>query len=768
MKVFLILTLALLSTNDAFSQTTSRDSLPSADTLASSFIHIRYADELQYQIVGLDTVQKLIGHVELNQDTVFIFCDSSTIVNSTDMVAQGNFILQQGDSTTIFADSSEYSSDTKIADLYSNVAMLKGRQKLFTEHLTYDVNTKIAVYLTGATLTDDTTFLKSTRGYFHAKTDDIFFRDSVVVVSPDFTLRSDTLKFNARTKIVTFLAPTLIDQDTARIYTESGFYNINRKFAEFNKNPQYVKNDQKAWADKMTYDGNIKEVVLIGDAHFEDSTSVANADVIRRNETTGVTVLEGNAFFQDEERTLSGDTIYYDSKNETYSTRGRSHIVDGAQILDADQVDYLKDREVGIATGKVVFQDTTEKMTVICEYAEHSQKRNFLKAIGGRDSLGRPARPLMIKVIDGDSMFISADTLLSYEPGSEFDSLQVSKEERQPGLDSLQSSVSSLQSVVDTLLQESGDSIAGARSLVSQDSVEIVEPLEKPLDEIPEEVFEQFVNGKNGVSKLISIPETDTLTNIVDSISAPSAELGEDLIQDTIQAADQKQGSDDERIILAFNDVRIYKNNLQALCDSLSYSSVDSMFRLFKEPIIWSDTSQFTAKHMRIQLANGAIDRIYLVEESFIINTPDEVFYNQIQGRNSIAHFDSSELRRVMVSGNAEAVYYALDDEQAYIGVNKTACSEMKILFGNNEVEGIVFYAQPNSNLIPMKEADHDALRLEGFSWQIDRRPITVEDLIKINKRRASVPIPAALQGSNEKVDSKREKPKKEVGREGQ
>ena len=152
------------------------DTLPPPDTTDDGFIHIRYADELNYLATGEDTLQKLIGHVEMNQDTVFLFCDSATILNSIEMVAQGNFIMQQGDSMTIFADSAEYSSQTKIADLYSDVSMVKGQQKLFTEHLTYDANTKIATYLTGATLTDDTTFLKSTRGYFHADTDDIFLR----------------------------------------------------------------------------------------------------------------------------------------------------------------------------------------------------------------------------------------------------------------------------------------------------------------------------------------------------------------------------------------------------------------------------------------------------------------------------------------------------------------------------------------------------------------------------------------------------------------
>ena len=584
----------------------------------------------------------------------------------------------------------------------------------------------------------------------------------MIVVNPDFTLRSDTLKFNASSKIVTFLAPTLIVQDTARMYTESGFYDINKKYAEFDLNPQYVKNDQKAWADVMTYDGNKEEITLIGNAHFEDSVSVATADVIRHNESTGVTVLEGNAFFHDTDRTLTGDTVTYDARNETYSTRGRSHIVDGEQILDADQVDYINEREVGIATGNVIFTDTLEKMTVICEYAEHSKKRDFLKAHGGRDSLGRPARPLLIKVVDGDSLFISADTLMSFVPtdsvgrpqlagGSlslaDSDSLALVEEDGMivsevglPMIDSL------LFGDADVSLEVVVTDTVATDSIVQTDTT-VLEVVEKPIDSIPGEVKQELEKEVEEIAEIIESPPIDTFIDPADTTSTPLLDLLGDLEFEEKDSLTVDKEPEKERVILAFNDVRIYKSDLQALCDSLSYSSRDSMFRLFVDPIIWSDTSQFTANHVRIQLANDAIDRIYMDENSFIVNTPDEVFYNQIKGRNSVAYFDSSELRNVRVVGNAESVYYALDDADAYIGVNKTLCSEMKIIFGNNEVEGIVFYDSPTANLFPMKEADHEGLKLQGFSWQVDRRPETVEDLIKIKKRpKAIAPVAPKIE----------------------
>lgn len=681
---------------------------------ASDFINILFSDEFSYNLIGVDTLKKLNGNVELNQDDIYLFCDSAIILNSTRVAAKGNFILQHGDSTTIFSDSATYQADTRIAELFRDVSLVRGSQKLFTDHLIYDANTKIARYTTGATLTDDSTYLTSVKGYYHTDTDEIFFREKVVVESPDFTLRTDTLKFLADAKTVVFVAPTLVLQDTAKIYTEGGFYNIPNKIGVFNKNPQYLKNDQKAWSQIMEYDGNKEEITLIGDAHFEDSTTNATADRIIYNEKTGVTILQGKAHIVDDNRNITGDTVTYDSRQGTYATRGRSHIVDGAQILDANKVDYDKERELAIATGNVILQDTSEKLTVVAEFAEHSKKKNYFKASGGKYG-----RPLLIKEIDKDSFYISADTLMSLEPKP------------------------------DTLAAAKTDSI----ETITTDSSAVVIP--KPA---AQKAAEQPVKSKSNKKESAVPQKLFEIPTAKDSLKTEPIVVQDSLKTDSLAAPPNRQPSTvnrqpkekDARIILAYHDVRIFKSDLQALCDSLSYSSVDSMFRLFQQPIIWSDTSQFTADTVNIQLANDKIDRIFLRQNSFIINSPDEFFFNQIKGKHSVAMFDSSELRKVRVEGNAESVYYALDDNKAYIGVNKTVCSEMLIHFGNNEVEGIKFYTQPKATLFPMAKADHEGLKMQGFNWQIGRRPTSVEDLLKA-KVVVAVPLPTVQPSVEEK-----------------
>lgn len=580
-----------------------------------SQVTIDFADELAYTIKQDDkTFQKFIGHVQMHQDSIYMYCDSAIIEDNIFVTAMGNVIIQQGDTTSAFADSLKYRGDTKLAALFGNVSLVNGTQKLFTDQLDYDLNTKTATYFSGATMTNNSTQLSSKRGYYYVKNDEVYFRDSVVVIDPQFNLRSDTLRFNTKSKTVFFLGPTLIKTDSSRIYCEDGFYNTQTEEAEFRKDAQYQRSTQEALADTMYYNGKKKEYVLKGNARFTDENQNATADQIRYEQNKDKYYLSGNANYRDSTRNIISQEIIYDRKNELYSTKGRSRISDPPQILEADAVAYTEINGTGIASGNVVWQDTSANLTVLADRADYNRTTNYLKATGGKNG-----RPLLITEAENDSLFLSSDTLLATQT-------------------------------------------------------------------------------------------IDTLRN------------------DTV------------RTLFAYYKVRIYKKNLQAVCDSLAYVTTDSTFRLFKDPIVWSDTSQFVADTVHITLKNQQIDRVLLRNNAFIVNSPDEIFFNQIKGRNITAYFDSTELRRMNVEGNAEAVYYALDDKGGYVGVNKTVASEMLLNFGDNQINDIRFYEQPKSDLLPMRQTDHEALKMPGFRWETRLRPRSPEDVLTVFESLLSPP----------------------------
>lgn len=624
MKRFgLLVSILILFVLTAYSQTQGP-----AVTKKQDQVTVDYADVFENFQEGKDIIQKLRGNVELRQDSIYMYCDSATITNNTYVVAKGNVVIQQGDTTSVFADSLVYWGDLKQASLFGNVALVNNTQKLFTNRLDYDLTTKTATYFEGATLTNNETQLSSKRGYYYVRNNEVYFRDSVVVIDPEFKLRSDTLKFNTETRTVFFLGPTLIVTDSSKVYCEDGFYDTQNNLAEFRENAQYARGaEQQATAEVIRYDGKNEIYTLEGDARFTDNNQEAIANTIRYEERNDKYFLSGNASYRDSTRNIKAEEIIYDRKNELYSTKGRSRISDPPQILEADAVAYTEGSGFGVASGNIIWQDTSANLTILCDRADYNRQTNYLKATGGQRG-----RPLLITEVDQDSLFLSSDTL---------------------------------------------------------EAVQTVDTLSK----------------------------------------------------DTI------------RTLFAYYQVRIYKSNLQAICDSLSYSSTDSTFRLYDDPVIWSDTSQFVADTVDIQLRNDQIDRIFLRNNAFIVNSSDEIFFNQIKGRDITAFFEENELRRMNVQGNAESVYYAKDDVGAYIGVNKIICSEMLMYFGNNNIDQIRFYAQPKASLTPMKQANHEEMKMPGFSWEVRKRPKNRDDVFVTGRIDKPTDEPTPVE--NEKPKAK-------------
>ena len=572
---------------------------PTMPTDTTDRVQVDYADVLEYRQQDGRTVQKLIGKVELRQDSIFMYCDSATIINSNQVIAQGNVLIQQGDSLSIFSDSLRYDGEARKAKLFSEVVLVNEAQKLFTDRLDYDLNTRVARYTTGATLTNDTTQLTSKRGTFFTAQRQIYFADSVLVVNRDFTFRSDTLAYNTERKVADFLAPTLITLGESQIYCEAGYYDVGQELAVFRQNAQFRKREQTATADEIRYDGVAEAVTLVGEARFDEADRNAAADTIRYFETNGDILLTGNARYRDATRNIRSDRIEYNEADARYATRGRSFVSDPPQLIEADRIDYVD--AGGVAFGNVVWRDTSAELTVVCERAVYDERTDYLKASGGRAD-----RALLITAVDGDSLWMTADTLVA---------------------------------------------------------------------------------------------QMDTLS------------------------------TDSSRVLNAYFDVRLFKSDLQVLCDSLRYSDADSLFRFYDDPVVWSDTSQFMADTISIQLADDAVDRILLRRNGFILNSPDQQFFNQIKGRDITALFAEGELYQMQVAGNAQTVYYALDDAGAYITAQRAECSRMQIDFGANNVDAIRFYRQPKGALHPMKGTDHNALRLEGFDWRWRQRPASPEDL---------------------------------------
>lgn len=184
--------------------------------------------------------------------------------------------------------------------------------------------------------------------------------------------------------------------------------------------------------------------------------------------------------------------------------------------------------------------------------------------------------------------------------------------------------------------------------------------------------------------------------------------------------------------LLAYNNVKIFKADLQGKADSMAYYLADSSISFFSDPILWSNGSQITADTIHIVMKDGTIDQLRTAINSFIISEDSTTNYNQIKGRHMIAYFNGKSIRDVDVSGNGESIYFVATEENTDVlmGMNQIICSDMRIIFKENQVNDIRFYTNPDGSFVPPHELKDDDKQLEGFAWRIKERPTKREILI--------------------------------------
>jgi lipopolysaccharide export system protein LptA len=200
---------------------------------------------------------------------------------------------------------------------------------------------------------------------------------------------------------------------------------------------------------------------------------------------------------------------------------------------------------------------------------------------------------------------------------------------------------------------------------------------------------------------------------------------------DTISAVTVPDSAGKEfRLMRAFYRCRVYSRDLQAKCDSLSYSFQDSVIRLFNQPVLWSAENQLTSDTMEIYTKNRKADRLELYYSAFVTSQVDSIRFNQIKGRTLTGHFKDNELYRINIIGNGESIYYLVDGDDI-VGKNSARCASIEILVDKGKIQKIVERQSPEGVIDPPANSFNANNRLEGFSWLDTLRPKKVVDIFK-------------------------------------
>lgn len=563
----------------------------------SEKVLIENADRQITELDGDDYTQYLKGNVRVIQDSIFMFCDSA-ILRKNQLIALGEVVIIQNDTLKIFADSLYYDGDNRMAELYRGVVLSNKDKNLFTDVMFYNLDDKVAFFPDTCLLEQKNMKMSSLKASYNIDSEMAFFYGKVTAVDDNMNLKTDSLMYDTGIDRAYFLTSTYIEQGERKIYCEDGYYDIQAGRAYFETNPYYWENDRFAKARSMYYSERDSITRLMGEAFVRDSTSEARADMISMDDRSDEIILEGNANYREDEKLIKGPIIIYNKESGDVRLEGESMVETDEGFISGKQINYKDSIDQGFVRGDAVYRDTTANRRIDADEFQYREKSNYFRAIK------RDKRPLFRQLIEEDTLYMSADTLLS-----------------------------------------------------AQDS-----------------------SGLNYIN--------------------------------------------------AVRRVLIYKSDLQGMCDSLYYTEKDSSFVMTGQPVVWSDTTQFSADTIRILLRNDEVREIIAISNSFIISQENEQLFNQIKGKRIHAYLDSNRLKQMFVKGNAESLYFLKDDEDAYVGPSKTLCSEMVFNFDAEELSTVRYLTDPESEIIPMSKAGPSEFKLQGFDWQIKYRPMNPMDVL--------------------------------------
>jgi len=183
------------------------------------------------------------------------------------------------------------------------------------------------------------------------------------------------------------------------------------------------------------------------------------------------------------------------------------------------------------------------------------------------------------------------------------------------------------------------------------------------------------------------------------------------------------------RDIKAYHEVRFYRSDLQGVCDSMHYASRDSMVYMIGEP----------GNQIDIYLNDSTIEKAIIKDYALAVqDRGKDQQYNQLSGRDMTAFFRQGDLYHVLVEGNAESLYYLVEEDSTIIGLNKTESAYLSMDIENEQIKKLKLWSSTTAVTTPLPQLKPEDSRMKGFVWLDYLRPTGPNDIFRSNERRSS------------------------------
>ena len=560
------------------------------------------------------------------------------------------------------------------------------------------------------------TYLLCDTAYWNVETKVIDAWGNVSLLQDETVLTSDKLTYLIDQDLAQFRGSTvqLTDKDHNTLRTRYLDYNTKDSVAIFkNGASMRDKDGQIIESINGTYDSKVKQFTFNENVNmFTDSIFVKTTELVYESEKDLATFTSFTDVWKDDNM-LSSGTGWYNKADELFFFSNNVHVMTESQEGWCDSLFFRRNTSDVEMLGNAQVTDTTRNVYALAGRIE------YIDTLSRTTLTRKPAVISQTEEEDGsiDTVYLGADRLVYMAiPMFQVDSMAVvDAEKRLAGLD------------VDPVGEYRKKAAEAAAKAADDAAMNDPNLAAKKAAEERQKAMQQ----KSAQKKASTSPASRPAPVMKDSLASGDSLIVRDslAVTDSLAVADTvavEPPKDSTRIgfLEAVRNVRIFKKSMQVSCDSLLYSDIDSLARLYKDPVIWQEvTRQYAADSITLVVRGGAMEKASLMSNAFVTLQQDTSFYNQIRGTEMLAFFgDKGALERFDVLGGASALFY-IEENGVLATVNKTDSKMLSATFKDGEIERIHYYDQPKNDGYPLVQMTRDERSLKGFNWQPDRRP---------------------------------------------
>ena len=651
------------------------------------------------QMVDIEgaSYRKVIGPARFLHNNTYLLCDTALWNVETRIIdAWGDVSILQ-EETVLTSEKLTYLIDNDLAQFRGTLVQLvdKDHNTLRTRHLDYNTKDSVAVFMNGGAMRDkDGQIVESRNGTYDSKVKTFTFETDVNMFTDSIFVKTKDLKYESDLNLATFGRATNAWKDENMLSSESGWYDRGRELFFFTDMVHVMSQEQEGWCDSLYFDRITSGIEMLGNAQVSDTTRNVYGLAGRLeyvDSLAKVTMTRKPAVItQTENPDGSIDTVYLGAEKLVYYTIKKCDI-DSMVVVDAGKrLESLAIDPVGTFRKKAA-----EEAAKAAEEAAKNDPNYRPKGAAGGPQSGA-AKPAPGSVKQGPAAKGAAVSPAKSAPGPSKTAQRKPAATAAPP-DSLTLASDSLKITPDSLAVMS-DTLAEPRLRTLSDTVPSADSLVKPA--LPDSLS---LPDSLAVTDSLALSDSLALADSVVVVPPDTTKIG---------------------FLEAIGKVKIYKKDMQVVCDSLLYSDLDSLARLFKEPIIYQEIyRQYTADSISLVVRNGGMEKASLMSNAFIAIQEDTSHFDQIKGAEMLAYFDDKGgLRRFDVLGGANALFY-LEENDALATVNKAESKMLSATFKEGELQRVYYFDQAKNDGYPVVQLTQEELKLKGFNWQPEKRP---------------------------------------------